>query len=159
MENKLRRQRINRVASIASTCAMLPSLVLATPSISDRPSVVKVLYDNEDRLEIRCDSTDRCSFDVSVFRRKFHLSETDASDSGQVIPTTAVLTPVSEDELTYYIKVSSFCGKDDFKLRTDVHFELNCYSLIKAKGNKVVSVERIVEQADVVRWSESKPSR
>ncbi|HEU4662798.1 MAG TPA: hypothetical protein VFS55_02075 [Dokdonella sp.] len=115
---------------------------------------MKILYDNGDRLEIRCDSADRCSFDIGVFRQRFHLSEADAAGAGQVIPNTAVLTPDSEDESTYMIMVSSFCGKDDYKLRTDVHVLLKCYSLIKAKGSKVVSVERIVEQAEVIRWDD-----
>lgn len=150
-------RRISRIVPVAGICVVFSGMAVATPSISDKPSLVKILYDNGDRLDIRCDPADRCSFDIGVFRRKFHLSESEAAPSGQVIPNTARLTRDSEDEHTYSIMVSSFCGKEDFKLRTDVHFDLNCYSLIKAKGNKVVKVERIVEQGDVVRWSESLP--
>ena len=152
MENKRRRL----MWTTFGTACFWSCVAVATPDVSDRPQIVTIRYDNGDQLDVRCDSSDRCEFDVKVFGRKFHLVKDDIKISDPIIPNRLVLTPLSDEGSTYYINVSTFCGKDDFRKWGKAHFELNCYALLQAKGDKVVSLERIVEQSNMVSWEKAK---
>ena len=148
MESRLRFLALSMFA-----CVLGCGNALSEPALSDRPKTVKIQFENADAIRLDCDEKDTCDFSIDVFGKKFNLSKSDTGIEDPLIAHTVVLTPISSADLLYYVKVSSFCRKADFSTwGNDPHKRLSCYVLIKARADKVDSLEWIVEQTNVVNW-------